>query len=276
MAVKIYKPTTSSRRRMSGIDYRHLSAVPPHRALTTTLVRRSGRNHTGRVTVRHQGAGHKRRYRVIDFKRAVRDVVGRVATIEYDPNRNSFISLVKYQNGAQRYILHCRSLRVGAQVIAGAQVPPQTGNCLPLGQMPEGTLVHNVELHPGYGGQLMRSAGSYAQIVGQDEKHKYTLVRLKSGEVRKLLAACYATVGVVSNEDFNLVKWGKAGRNRWRGKRPTVRGAAMNPADHPHGGGNGKAPVGHKSPLTPWGKPALGLKTRRRRRSNKLIVKKRG
>ena len=262
---------------MSGINYQHLSKVAPCRHLTKSLVAKSGRNNTGQITVRHHGAGHKRRYRMIDFKRRVRDVVGRVATIEYDPNRNCFISLVKYRNGVQSYILHCRSLGIGSWVTAGAKVESRPGNALPLGGMPEGTLVHNVELHPGHGGQLARSAGGYAQIIGQDDTSKYTLLRLKSGEVRRVLSVCYATVGVVSNEDFNLIKWGKAGRNRWRGKRPTVRGAAMNPVDHPHGGGNGKAPVGHKSPLTPWGKAALGLKTRRRHcRSNRLIVKKRG
>ena len=277
MAIKHFKPVHNGRRFTSGINYREiLTTNKPYRKLTKPLVPKSGRNNTGQITVRHRGAGHKRKYRIIDFKRSVRDVLGRVATIEYDPNRNAFISLINYRNGVKKYILHCQKLTVGMDIICSAFAETQVGNCLQLQNIPEGTLIHNLEIHPGHGGQIARSAGSYARVLAHEEHQKYTLVRLKSGETRRVLKTCYATIGAVSNVEYNLVKYGKAGRNRWKGKRPTVRGAAMNPADHPHGGGNGKAPVGGKHPRTPWGKPALGLKTRKKRRySNYLIVKRR-
>lgn len=215
MAIKHFKPVHNGRRFTSGINYREiLTTKKPYRKLTKPLVPKSGRNNTGQITVRHRGAGHKRKYRIIDFKRSVRDVLGRVATIEYDPNRNAFISLINYRNGVKKYILHCQQLTVGMDIICSAFAETQVGNCLQLQNIPEGTLIHNLEIHPGHGGQIARSAGSYARVLAHEERQKYTLVRLKSGEVRRVLKTCYATIGVVSNVEYNLVKYGKAGRNR--------------------------------------------------------------
>lgn len=276
MAIKSYKPTTSSRRDMSVVDYSVLSGHKPTKKLLKPLKKSGGRNNQGVITVRHHGGGHKTKYRIIDFRRNKDNVPGRIHSIEYDPNRNAFISLVNYLDGEKRYILHCKGLKVGDEIMSGEEVEIQTGNCMPLKNIPEGTFVHNIELKPQGGGQLIRSAGTWAQVLGQGEKGRYTLIKLKSGEMRKILNNCRATIGVVSNEDYNLVNLGKAGRKRWMGIRPTVRGSAMNPNDHPHGGGAGKAPIGRPAPLTPWGKKALGLKTRKKnKQTNRLIVKKR-
>ena len=233
-----------------------------------------GRNNTGRITTRHQGAGHKRAYRIIDFKRNKDDIPAKVATIEYDPNRSANIALVNYADGEKRYIIAPKDLKVGTKIVSGKETDIKIGNCCELRNMPEGTIVHNVELKPGKGGQMARSAGCSAQILGIEEK--YVTLRLQSGEVRKVLGECRATVGVVGNEDYNLVNIGKAGRTRHMGIRPTVRGSVMNPNDHPHGGGEGRTPIGRKSPMTPWGKKALGVKTRdSKKASNKLIVRRR-
>lgn len=283
MAIKIKNPITNGQRNMTVLDYKStLTTNKPEKALLTTLVRKSGRNNQGKITVRHQGSGHKRKYRIIDFKRNKDDVIGIIKTIEYDPNRNANICLVSYQDGEKRYILAPKGIAVGQKIISSTgdnenvKVDILNGNCLPLAKIPQGTFVHNVELKPNKGGQLARSAGTSLQILGRDEEGKYTLLKMASGEVRKVLSLCRATIGVVGNEDVNLVNIGKAGRNRWRGIRPTVRGSVMNPNDHPHGGGEGKAPIGRKSPVTPWGKPALGLKTRdKKKASNKFIVRTR-
>ena len=233
----------------------------------------AGRNNTGRITVRHHGGGHKRKYRVIDFKRTTDNVVAKVATIEYDPNRTANIALIVYSNGVKSYILAPKGLEVGMTVVSGPEADIKVGNALPLANIPVGTLIHNIELKPGKGGQLVRSAGASAQVLGSEGK--YTLVRLQSGEVRMILSTCRATIGVVGNEQQSLINLGKAGRTRHMGIRPTVRGSVMNPNDHPHGGGEGRQPVGRKSPMTPWGKPALGLKTRNKKaKSSKLIVRR--
>ena len=233
----------------------------------------AGRNNTGRITVRHHGGGHKRKYRVIDFKRTTDNVVAKVATIEYDPNRSANIALIVYSNGVKSYILAPKGLEVGMTVVSGPEADIKVGNALPLANIPVGTLIHNIELKPGKGGQLVRSAGASAQVLGSEGK--YTLVRLQSGEVRMILSTCRATIGVVGNEQQSLINLGKAGRTRHMGIRPTVRGSVMNPNDHPHGGGEGRQPVGRKSPMTPWGKPALGLKTRNKKaKSSKLIVRR--
>ena len=276
MAIKTYKPTTSGRRGMSVVDYDVLSGHKPTKSLLVPLQKKGGRNNQGVVTVRHQGGGHKTKYRIVDFKRNKDKVPGKVASIEYDPNRNAFISLINYMDGEKRYILHCKDMKVGDEVMSGENVEINRGNAMPLKNIPEGTLVHNIELHPKGGGQLIRGAGTWAQVVGHEPDSKYVLIKLKSGEVRRVLKECRATIGVISNEDHNLVKVGKAGRKRWMGIRPTVRGSAMNPNDHPHGGGAGKAPIGRPGPLTPWGQKALGFKTRKKnKQSNRLIVKKR-
>lgn len=233
----------------------------------------AGRNNTGRITVRHHGGGHKRKYRMIDFKRTTDNVVAKVATIEYDPNRTANIALIVYANGVKSYILAAKGLEVGMTVVSGPDADIKVGNALPLANIPVGTLIHNIELKPGKGGQLVRSAGASAQVLGSEGK--YTLVRLQSGEVRMILSTCRATIGVVGNEQQSLINLGKAGRTRHMGIRPTVRGSVMNPNDHPHGGGEGRQPVGRKSPMTPWGKPALGLKTRNKKaKSSKLIVRR--
>ena len=274
MAIKKYKPTTNGRRGMTGLAFDEITAVKPERSLVETLSKTGGRNNTGRITTRHIGGGHKRRYRLIDFKRNKDGIVGKVATIEYDPNRSANIALINYADGEKRYILAPKGLEVGMTVISGENVDIKIGNTLPLANIPEGTLVHNLELKPGKGGQLIRSAGVAAQILGKEDK--YVLIRLASGEVRKILGVCRATIGTVGNEDHGLVSLGKAGRNRWKGVRPTVRGSVMNPNDHPHGGGEGKCPVGRDAPRTPWGKRALGVKTRNTKKaSSKYIVRRR-
>ncbi len=275
MAVKVYKPTTNGRRNMSVLDYKQeLTTDKPYKPLTVNLKKNAGRNNQGKITVRHRGGGAKRKYRIIDFKRNKDDIIGKVATIEYDPNRSANIALINYADGEKRYIIAPKGIKVGDVIESGRNKDIKTGNAMPLSDIPMGTLIHNIELKPGKGGQLVRSAGSSAQLLGKEGK--YVLIRLTSGEVRKILATCRATIGEVGNESHELVKIGKAGRKRHMGIRPTVRGSVMNPNDHPHGGGEGRAPVGRKSPLTPWGKPALGLKTRKKnKQSNKYIVRRR-
>jgi len=272
MAIKAYKPTTPGRRGMTTVLNVEITTSRPERSLLEPLKSKGGRNNLGRITTRHQGGGHKRMYRVIDFKRNKDGIPATVKTIEYDPNRSANIALVSYADGEKRYILAPKGLKVGNVILSGEGADIKVGHTLELGQMPEGTVVHNVELKPGKGGQLARSAGVSAQILGSEER--YVIVRLGSGEVRKILKQCRATVGTVGNEDHNLVNIGKAGRSRWMGIRPTVRGSAMNPVDHPHGGGEGRTPIGRVAPLTPWGKKALGLKTRKKKNaSNKYIVR---
>ncbi|MCP4337120.1 MAG: 50S ribosomal protein L2 [Mycoplasma sp.] len=276
MAIKKYKPTTNGRRHMTTLDYKNnLSGHKPEKSLLSKLKSHAGRNNSGSITVRHKGSGVKRKYRMIDFKRNKDGIPAIVTTIEYDPNRSSNISLIVYKDGEKRYILAPKGLKVGTEIVSGPNADIKIGNTLPVSNIPEGTIVHNVELHPGHGGQLARSAGTSIQILGKDEG-KYVIVRLKSGEVRKILSTCKATIGVVGNEEHSLVNWGKAGRNRHRGIRPTVRGSVMNPVDHPHGGGEGKQPIGRKAPMTPWGKKALGIKTRNNKKSStKLIMRRR-
>ena len=274
MAIRNYKPTTNARRGMSTLVNDEITTNKPEKSLLVSKSNKAGRNNQGRITVRHQGGGEKRKYRIIDFKRNKFDIVGTVATIEYDPNRSANIALINYIDGEKRYIIAPRGLKVGTKIVSGENVDIRVGNALPLMNIPEGTVVHNIELQPGKGGELARSAGCSAQILGKEGK--YVLVRLSSGEVRKILGTCFATIGEVGNEDYSLVKIGKAGRKRHMGVRPTVRGSVMNPNDHPHGGGEGRAPVGRSGPMTPWGKPALGLKTRKKNKSsNKLIVRRR-
>jgi large subunit ribosomal protein L2 len=273
MPIKVYKRTSNGRRNMSTLVYKDvITTDKPEKSLTVTLSKNSGRNNQGKITVRHQGGGHKRKYRIIDFKRNKDNIPGRVATIEYDPNRSANIALINYADGEKRYILAPKGLEVGMTVVSGEGADIKVGNALPIAIIPVGTLIHNIELNPGKGGQLVRSAGTSAQILGREER--YVLVRLASGETRKILSTCRATIGEVGNADHELVRVGKAGRTRWQGIRPTVRGSVMNPNDHPHGGGEGKQPIGRKSPLSPWGKPTLGLKTRNKKKaSSKLIVR---
>ena len=276
MSIKTYKPTSAGQRSHTSLSFDDLSSNRnnPEKSLVVKITKTGGRNNGGSITCRHIGGGHKRRYRLIDFKRNKDGIVGKVATIEYDPNRSANIALINYADGEKRYILAPKGLEVGMTVISGENVDIKIGNTLPLANIPEGTLVHNLELKPGKGGQLIRSAGVAAQILGKEDK--YVLIRLASGEVRKILGVCRATIGTVGNEDHGLVSLGKAGRNRWKGVRPTVRGSVMNPNDHPHGGGEGRAPIGRKGPVTPWGKPALGYKTRKNKKaSDKLIVRRR-
>ena len=274
MPIKKYKPTTPGRRGMTSLTFEEITKSTPEKSLLAPLKSQGGRNNTGRITTRHQGSGHKRAYRIIDFKRNKDDIPAVVAAIEYDPNRSSNIALLNYVDGEKRYIIAPKGLEVGKKVISGAEADIRVGNCMELRNMPEGTIVHNVELKPGKGGQMARSAGASAQILGIEEK--YVTLRLTSGEVRKVLGVCRATVGAVGNEDHSLVNIGKAGRNRWKGIRPTVRGSVMNPNDHPHGGGEGRTPIGRKAPMTPWGKKALGVKTRKTKKaSTKLIVRRR-
>ena len=274
MALKKYKAMTNGLRHMTSLDYKaDITTDKPEKSLLVKLNKKSGRNNQGKITVRHQGGGVKRKYRVIDFKRNKDLVPGKVATIEYDPNRTANIALIHYADGEKRYILAPKGLEVGMTIESGDKADIKVGNALPIMKIPVGTVIHNIELYPGKGGQLVRSAGTSAQILGREEK--YVLVRLQSGEVRKVLGTCRATIGVVGNEDHSNVNWGKAGRMRHKGIRPTVRGSVMNPVDHPHGGGEGRQPIGRKNPVTPWGKPALGLKTRKRNKaSNKLIVRR--
>ena len=274
MAIKKYKPTTPGRRGMTTLMNETISASKPERSLCESLSKKGGRNNTGRITTRHQGGGHKRQYRLIDFKRNKDNIPATVKTIEYDPNRSANIALLAYADGEKRYIIAPNGLQVGQTVISGETCDIKTGNACQLRNIPEGTFIHNVELKPGKGGQLARSAGCSAQILGIEEK--YVTVRLSSGEVRKILGVCRATIGIVGNSDHSLVNIGKAGRTRWMGVRPTVRGSAMNPCDHPHGGGEGRCPVGRKSPMTPWGKKAMGVKTRKsKKQSEQLIVRRR-
>ena len=272
MAIKKYKPTSNGRRNMTGYDFSEITASKPEKTLLSSQKQKAGRNNQGKITVRHQGGGNKRAYRIIDFKRNKDNVVGTIATIEYDPNRTANIALVHYEDGIKTYILAPKGLKVGQKIESGEHADIQIGNALPLANIPEGTVIHNIELKPGKGGQLIRSAGTSAQVLGHEGK--YTLVRLNSGEVRMILSTCRATIGVVGNEQHELVNIGKAGRARWMSKRPEVRGSVMNPNDHPHGGGEGRAPIGRPSPMSPWGKPTLGKKTRRgKKSSDKLIVR---
>lgn len=274
MGIRVYKPTSNGRRNMSVSTYEEITTTTPEKSLLAPIKSKGGRNNTGKITVRHQGGGVKRKYRVIDFKRNKDGIPARVASIEYDPNRSANIALLVYADGAKTYILAPKGLVVGQTVISGEGADIKVGNTLVISQIPVGTLIHNIELHPGKGGQLVRSAGTSAQILGREEK--YVLVRLSSGEVRKILGTCRATIGVVGNEEHELVRIGKAGRARHMGLRPEVRGSVMNPNDHPHGGGEGRTPVGRKAPLTPWGKIALGLKTRKhKKKSNDLIIRRR-
>ncbi len=274
MAIKSYKPITNGLRGMTTLINDEITKTTPEKSLVVTLKKNGGRNNQGRITVRHRGGGEKRKYRIIDFKRNKDGVVGTVVGIEYDPNRSSNIALINYADGEKRYIIAPKNLKVGAKVESGDKTDIKVGNCLALGNIPEGTMVHNVELKAGKGGQMARSAGTSVQVLGHEGK--YTLLRLNSGEVRKVLSTCRATIGEVGNADHELVNLGKAGRKRHMGIRPTVRGSVMNPNDHPHGGGEGRAPIGRKGPVTPWGKPALGYKTRdKKKASDKLIVRRR-
>ena len=271
MAIRNYKPTTPGRRKMSALVNEVITTSTPEKSLLVTVKKNSGRNNQGKITVRHQGGGVKRKYRIIDFKRNKLNVPGKVASIEYDPNRTANIALINYADGEKRYIIAPKGLEVGATVESGEKADIKVGNALPIMNIPVGTMIHNIELRPGKGGELARSAGASAQILGREGN--YVMIRLSSGEQRKVLGTCYATIGVVGNEDSSLVKIGKAGRKRHMGIRPTVRGSVMNPNDHPHGGGEGRAPIGRKAPMTPWGKPALGVKTRKnKKKSEKLIV----
>jgi len=274
MAIKRYKPTTNAHRNRSVLDFAEITTDTPEKTLLSPLFKRGGRNNQGRITMRHQGGGHKRQYRLIDFKRNKDGIPGRVATIEYDPNRSANIALIHYADGEKRYILAPNGLKVGQELMSGEAADIKLGNALPLKNIPVGTTIHNVELKPGRGGQLARSAGAEAQILGREDN--YTLVRLASGEVRLILTTCRATIGQVGNIEHELILIGKAGRSRWLGKRPAVRGSAMNPIDHPHGGGEGRSPIGLKSPVSPWGQPTLGYKTRKRSKpSNQYIVRER-
>ena len=273
MAIKKYKPTTPGRRGMTTLVNDEITTNKPERSLLDSFKKQGGRNNLGRITTRHQGGGHKRLYRIIDFKRNKDEIPAKVATIEYDPNRTANIALLHYMDGEKRYILAPQGLDVGMQVVSGPTADIKVGNAMEIGNMPDGTFIHNVELKPGKGGQLARSAGVSAQILGQEGR--YSILRLGSGEVRKVLSNCRATVGVVGNQDHNLINYGKAGRKRWLGIRPTVRGSVMNPVDHPHGGGEGRTPIGRTAPMTPWGKKAMGVKTRKvKQASTKLIVRR--
>ncbi|MHB9031465.1 MAG: 50S ribosomal protein L2 [Anaerolineae bacterium] len=274
MAIKIFKPTTPSRRGMTGSTFEEITCTTPERSLLESLNKRAGRNFRGKITVRHQGGGSRRLYRIIDFRRDKVDVPAKVKTIEYDPNRSARIALVSYADGEKRYILAPLGLKVDDTVMAGPTAEPRVGNALPLQNIPVGTVVHNVELSAGKGGQMARSAGVSAQLLGREEG--YVQLRLPSGEVRRVRQECMATIGQVGNVEHGNIKIGKAGRSRWMGIRPSVRGSAMTPRDHPHGGGEGKAPIGHDSPRTPWGKPTLGYKTRRNKRTEQYIIRRRG
>jgi len=274
MPIKYYKPTTNGRRNMTVLTYEEITTDKPEKSLLVTRKKHSGHNNLGRVTVRHKGGAEKRKYRLIDFKRDKDGIQGIVKTVEYDPNRSANIALIQYVDGEKRYIIAPKDLQVGQTVVSGDSCDIVVGNALQLQNIPVGTMVHNIELNPKHGGQLVRAAGASAQILGREDK--YVLIRLSSGEVRKILGVCRATIGTVGNVDHELVNIGKAGRTRHMGIRPTVRGSVMNPNDHPHGGGEGRQPVGRKAPMTPWGKVALGLKTRKtKKKSNALIVRRR-
>jgi large subunit ribosomal protein L2 len=274
MSIRSYKPTTPSRRNMTNSTFEEITKNTPEKSLLSKLTKTGGRNNQGVITTRHIGGGHKRKYRQIDFKRNKDDLVAIVKAVEYDPNRNANICLVSYLDGEKRFILAPKDLKVGDRIISSKVADIQIGNAMELGNIPEGTVVHNVELSPGKGGQLCRAAGTSAQVLGKEDK--YVIVRLASGEMRKILQTCRATIGSVGNEDYSLINKGKAGKTRWQGTRPTVRGSVMNPVDHPHGGGEGKSPVGRDAPRTPWGKRALGVKTRKTKKaSTRLIVRRR-
>ena len=274
MPIRTYKPTTPSRRAMTNTTFEELTKRnAPEKSLTVKLSKTGGRNNQGVITTRHIGGGHKRKYRIIDFKRNKFDIPGKVASIEYDPNRTSYIALINYVDGEKRYIIAPHDLKVGSKIIASAAADVKIGNAMLLENVPEGQRVHNIELTPLKGGQLCRAAGTSAQVLGKEGK--YVILRLQSGETRKVLGKCMATIGIVGNIDHSLVNLGKAGKTRWLGTRPTVRGSAMNPCDHPHGGGEGKCPVGRDAPRTPWGKRALGVKTRKvKKASSKLIIRR--
>ena len=275
MGIKKYGPYTPSRRQMTGLDYAEITKSAPEKSLTVSLKKNSGRNNQGKITVRHRGGGSRRKYRIIDFKRNAKDgIPAKVVSIEYDPNRTANIALLSYADGEKSYILAPEGLQVGMTVNNGPEAEAKIGNCLPLSKIPVGTQIHNIELYPGKGGQLVRAAGNAAQLMAKEGK--YATLRLPSGEMRMVPIECRATIGVVGNGEHSLVNYGKAGRKRNMGWRPTVRGAVMNPNDHPHGGGEGKTGIGRPGPSTPWGKPALGLKTRKKNKhSNKLIVRRR-
>ena len=274
MGIKSYNPYTPSRRNMTSSDFAEVTKKTPEKSLTTSLKKNAGRNNQGKITVRHQGGGNRRKYRIIDFKRNKDGIAAKVIGIEYDPNRTANIALIAYEDGTKAYILAPAGLTDGMTVMNGAEAEIRVGNCLPLANIPVGTMIHNIELYPGKGGQLVRSAGNAAQLMAKEGK--YATLRLPSGEMRMVPINCRASIGQIGNGDHNLVKIGKAGRKRHMGIRPTVRGSVMNPNDHPHGGGEGRAPVGRPSPMTPWGKPAMGLKTRKKKKSsNKLIIRRR-
>ena len=274
MAIRVYKPMTPGTRQRSVLTSEEITKSTPEKSLTVTKKKTNGRNNQGKITVRHRGGGVKRKYRLIDFKRRKDGITALVSAIEYDPNRSANIALLTYRDGEKAYIIAPKGLKVGAVVESGENVDIKVGNALPIMNIPVGTVIHNIELRPGKGATLARSAGASAQILGREEK--YVLIRLSSGETRRILGTCRATIGTVGNEDYGLVKVGKAGRTRHKGIRPTVRGAVMNPNDHPHRGGEGRAPSGRSGPMTPWGKPALGYKTRKKNKaSNKFIVKRR-
>ena len=274
MAIRVYKSMTNGQRQRSVLKSEEITKTTPEKSLVVTKQKTDGRNNQGKITVRQRGGGVKRKYRLIDFKRIKDNIPAIVSSIEYDPNRSANIALISYKDGKKSYIIAPKGLKVGDVVESGVNADIKVGNTLPIENIPVGTTIHNIELKPGKGGQLARSAGNSAQILGREDK--YVLVRLASGETRKILGTCRATIGVVGNEDYSLVKVGKAGRTRYKGIRPTVRGSVMNPNDHPHGGGEGRAPIGRSGPMTPWGKPALGLKTRKNKKeSNKYIVSRR-
>jgi large subunit ribosomal protein L2 len=274
MPIKVYKPTSAGRRDMTGYTFEEITKSKPERALTTSLRKKGGRNNTGRVTVRHRGGGHKRRYRIIDFKRNKFDSRAEVIAIEYDPNRSARIALVQYEDGEKRYIIAPLGMKVGQVIANGENAELRPGNAMPLREIPTGTVVHNIELRPGKGAQMARAAGTSAQVIAKEGN--YVTLRLPSGEYRKVLEGCMATIGPVGNAEHGNVSLGKAGRSRWLGWRPTVRGTAQDPASHPHGGGEGRSGIGMKAPKTPWGKPALGVRTRKNKRTDAFIVRRRG
>lgn len=276
MPIKSKKMRSSGKRTVITVDYaKCLTNDRPLKSLSRSVHNESGRNNQGKITMRHQGGAHKRKYRQIDFKRNKDNIIATVKTIEYDPNRTAFISLISYADGTKKYIISPEGIKVGDKIVSGENVDIKVGNCLPVSNIPEGTFVHNIELTPGHGGQMVRSAGSSAQILGHDESGKYMIVKLASNEVRKIPNDCRATIGIASNPDHNLINLGKAGRSRNLGIRPTVRGSAMNPNDHPHGGGEGRQPVGKDAPRTPWGKRTLGVKTRNKKKaSGRMIVRR--
>ena len=274
MGIKTYNPYTPSRRNMSGYDFEEITASTPEKSLTTSLKKHAGRNAQGKITVRHHGGGSRRKYRIIDFKRNKDGIPATVKSIEYDPNRTANIALICYADGEKKYILAPVGLKVGQTVMNGAEAEIKVGNCMELKDMPVGTQIHNIEMYPGHGGQLVRAAGVSAQLMAKEGK--YAIIRMPSGEMRMVPIVCRASIGQIGNTEHNLVNIGKAGRKRHMGIRPTVRGSVMNPNDHPHGGGEGKAPVGRPGPCTPWGKPALGYKTRKKnKQSNKMIIRRR-